>query len=152
MKGWYRVNFADALRVSDQLLREAMPDLVHVVGEKARDYAPKGWARRGRDKSLAANIEERIEQGGMQKLRGAVVATARHAYIVHEGTRAHAIAPRSKKALRIPSAMGAVVRAGARHPGAKGQPFLTNALRDSGPEIRERLKARGPGLLRKVLG
>jgi hypothetical protein len=65
------------------------------------------------------------------------IATASYALYVHEGTKAHDIRPKNRKALRFPadggsSTLGGRVRSGGkvrfakrvRHPGTKANPFM----------------------------
>ena len=64
--------------------------------------------------------------------------SAPHGPFVHEGTRAHTIFPKNKKALRwAPQGGGAFHFAKVvHHPGTKGDPFLFNALKNKKDDIR----------------
>lgn len=64
--------------------------------------------------------------------------SAPHGPFVHQGTRAHTIFPKNKKALRwAPQGGGAFHFAKVvHHPGTKSDPFLYNALRNKQDDIR----------------
>jgi hypothetical protein len=121
-----------------------MPKATALVKDRALKLAPLGPTG-----NLRAGIEERIEQGG---LRGAVASTARHSYIVHEGTKPHPVTLQHKRALKIPAGGGVVLRAHAQHPGNRGQPFLTDAVSQSERELSALFRSDGESWLRKVLG
>ena len=81
---------------------------------------------------------------------GSAVASASGAYAtvgtnlsyaryVHDGTRPHPLAARNARALFWPGASHPV--RSVNHPGYKGNPFLTDALTASQPEIVTRLAA-----------
>lgn len=67
------------------------------------------------------------------KVVGGVEYRAKYAMFVHEGTRAHPIAPKNKKVLAwIPRGSGkAVFAKHVNHPGTKAQPWLRDALQSS---------------------
>ncbi len=76
--------------------------------------------------TLRRSITSAVENAGQ---RGRVGTNLRYAVAVHEGTKAHVILPRNKKALFWKGARHPVRKV--RHPGTKGQPFLTDALKAS---------------------
>jgi len=55
-------------------------------------------------------------------------ASARHAYMHHEGTRRHVIRPTRAKALRFSQRGVVVFRASVMHPGTKPNPYLSAQL------------------------
>lgn len=55
-----------------------------------------------------------------------------HSLLVHNGSRRHKIVPRSKQYLRFRVGGRVVFARAVSHPGYKGDPFLTRALRDAG--------------------
>lgn len=65
--------------------------------------------------------------------RAQITASAPYARFVHDGTRPHRIVPRTRRALAWPGA-DHPVRA-VNHPGYRGNPFLTDALTNRGPEV-----------------
>jgi hypothetical protein len=62
-----------------------------------------------------------------------------YARMVHDGTRAHEIAPINKRALAWPGGQHPVAHV--HHPGYKGNPFLTGALSDKAGAVTTRLAA-----------
>ncbi len=125
-----------------KLRAEAMQQAVEVVEGKAGELVPK------RTGKLAGSLYGKVERGGEQ---GVVGAKAPHGHLVHEGTKAHSLHPRRREVMRIPSGGQALFRKSAQHPGAKGQPFLTDALEQSRGEI-ERILANRDDLLKEAIG
>lgn len=83
------------------------------------------------------NLGRSIRIGRVTPNEAETIAGASYALFVHEGTRAHDIVPRTKKALRFPAdsgsaTLGGRVRSGGkvrfakrvRHPGTKANPFM----------------------------
>lgn len=131
--------------VSAAAAKAAMPHIVRVVAEEAARRAPVG-----RTKRLKDSIEGKVDQGGR---RGVVAATAPHAHLVHEGTKAHATAlkRRSKaRALAIPVRGRLVFRHSAEHPGSKRQPFLTEAVTHSRGQIERVLRQHGEQIIERA--
>ena len=58
-----------------------------------------------------------------------VIASARHAYAHHEGTRPHLILPRRRKALSFSARGRLVVAKVVRHPGTKPNRYLKDQFR-----------------------
>lgn len=140
MSRGFRVDLPDPSRLSDGVVRAAMPEAAELVKDRAVKLAPvvRGTLREG--------IEARVEKGGLQ---GVVASTAKHSYIVHEGTKAHYIGPDKKRALKLP---GEWLRANVHHPGSAGQPFLEQALEESGDDLERLFRQDGEGMLRKAMG
>lgn len=142
MSKGYTIDLPDPATVAADLVRELMPELTKIVAEDAKVRAPKKSGK------LANSIEDRLEDGGM---KGAVAAKAPHAHLVHEGTHAH-MTTTSKRALVIPTAAGVLLRRSASHPGAKKQPFLTDALEGNAAAIAEAFRTKGESILQKAIG
>lgn len=141
----YRVDLPDPARVSEALVRAAMPEATKIVKDRAMKEAPLGPTG-----NLRAGIEDRVEQHGLQ---GVVASTAPHTHLVHEGVRRHATVlnkkrPDPRRALKLP---GGILRASAQHPGMRGQPFLTDALEQSGPDIERLFRQGGGAMLEKAV-
>ena len=147
----YEIKWPDGEKASRALLAYAMLDMVQVVYEEAEERVPKGRGR-GSSKSLLSKLGTRLEQRGE---RGIIWDKARHAVIVHEGTKAHPIPKagrtRRSKHLAIPTAGGVIFRQSAMHPGTKGRPFLTDALRESRTELSRILSQKGEEYLERSL-
>ena len=88
------------------------------------------------------NLGRSIRIGAVSAKEAETIATAAYALYVHEGTRAHEIRPKNKKALRFPANGGSAtlsgrVRSGGavrfakrvRHPGTKANPFMLRGAR-----------------------
>ncbi len=138
----FSVEFPLPQDVAEEIVKQTMPVLVEVVADKAHELVPR---RSGR---LEAGLEGRVEQGG---LRGAIADHARHAHLVHEGTRAHSIYVRKARSLRFYSGAGYLFRREVLHPGARGQPFLTEAVRQSRDKIEQALAGEGESILAKAV-
>jgi hypothetical protein len=101
----------------DRLLRRK----AERVAELARVYAaPHG--------SIASGIS--VEQDGPRRYK--VLSSNEHTLLVHNGSRAHRILPRRAGGVLRFNVGGRVVFARAvNHPGYRGDPFLTRALRNA---------------------
>jgi len=143
-RGEARIVFPPLGKAADELVRALMPHMVKLVGAKADELVPVGRTRK-----LKQSKKETVQQVGLQ---GVVKYTARHAHLVHEGTRPHTIKPRKDSGkLRMIAGGHLVFRAEFEHPGAKGQPWLTDALEQSKPAIMAMLESKGQGILDEVL-
>lgn len=94
-----------------------------------------------RAKVLAPVDTGRLRSSGRMDIRvtsvgptGSVTFPVSYAQFVHEGTRAHVIRARRKKALRFTGRGGVVVfRRQVNHPGTRARPFLEQALAEIAP-------------------
>ena len=73
-----------------------------------------------------------------------------YARMVHDGTRPHQIVARNKRALAWPG--GAHPVRAVNHPGYRGNPFLTDALKDKTPAVQQRLLAALNAILAQQAG
>lgn len=137
----YRVDLPAPSDVSAELMRKIIPKATKLVKDRALKEVPIGPTG-----NLKKGIQDRVENHGLQ---GVVASTAPHTFIIHEGSKRHRIVPVKKRALKLP---GGYIRAAAEHPGTKGQPYLTKALAESGPEVERMFRQEGEGFLKKVLG
>ncbi len=140
----YEIKFPEAKKVAQGLLKSLLPDMVELVAIRARADAPR------QSGGLADSIEGRVEEEGP---RGVIAATARHAFIVHQGTKAHGpVLTKDSKALTIYSGASGrpVLRKSMQHPGTKGQPFLLDALEESKGAILQGL-AGNEGALKEAI-
>lgn len=147
----FAVDWPEGEGASKELLRLAMVDMVQVVYAEAEERVPKGRGRSS-PKSLLSKLGTRLEKGGEV---GVIWDKAKHAYIVHEGTKAHRIPhatkPRRKKHLVIMRGGSPLFRQSASHPGTKGQPFLRDALKESRQELNRLLARKGEEYLKGSL-
>lgn len=137
VKPGYHIDLPDPRQLSDDLVREVMPRATELVKDRAVKEAPRGPTG-----NLRAGIEERIEKRGLQ---GVVASTAPHTFLVHEGVKPHTTRVKKKRALKLPSGR---LRASAPHPGTKGQPFLTDALEQSRPDLERMFRQDGERMLK----
>lgn len=106
------------------------------TAERVRDKAAQ-LAPVGKSGKLATSITSEIRNEGGPV--GYVGANTKYAIYVHEGTKPHTIRATNKKALAFnwanapsglrPSKSGKYVFKSVFHPGTKGKPFLTDALK-----------------------
>lgn len=111
-----------------------------VVALKARELVPV------RTKRLKKSIGYSVSRGGLQ---GKVRSKSPYSWLVHNGTRPHIIpAPKNpdvrKKA--FPLFAGGHAE---RHPGARKQPFLTDAAEQVLPEVEARMAEVAKEVIRK---
>lgn len=142
-----RIEWEDPERISASVVRAVMTAAVDVVAQEARRRVPRKTG------GLAEHIVTRVERT-RDSYAGSVRAQARHAYLVHEGSAPHRIEPRARRrkggaaarALAIPTGAGVVLRRSAEHPGAQGQPYLTDALEASRAQIAAMIATAGATL------
>jgi hypothetical protein len=131
-----------------------MADLKGLPQLLSRFNAIKPNERLMRDLALSAVREQKIEVprrtgnlgrsiriGRVTPNEAQTIASASYALYVHEGTKAHDIRPKNRKALAFPAAgsstLGGRVRSGGRvrfakrvrHPGTKANPFMLRGAR-----------------------
>ena len=110
--------------------RAALPEVVKItrtVLNRAKVLAP---VRTGRLRS-SGRMDVTITTVGPT---GKVTFPVSYARFVHEGTRAHIIRAKKKKALKFKGAGGGFIyRKQVRHPGTKARPFVEDALREIAP-------------------
>lgn len=95
--------------------------------------------------TLRRSITSRVERTGE---RGAVGTNLVYGRAVHEGTKPHIIRPKGKKALFWKGARHPV--ASVRHPGTRGNPFLTRGLATSRDTIDDLLAEAGAELFTEI--
>lgn len=136
-------------RALDRLLTSPDGPVVRrtmVVGDMVKD--------RARAKAGVSNPAQRVTRGGGgQHLRDAIVkrlhptgqgvevqvaAEVPHARYHHDGTPPHVIEPRRAKALRFTVGGAVVFAVKVNHPGTRPNPFLTDAAREVGLQVRRR--------------
>lgn len=124
--------------IPDATVQAAMRPMLKAVAARARELAPDSG--RSHKKKLNKGIRTRVRKKGLE---GVVASTAPHSYLVHQGTKAHTIEAKPGRVMVFKS-HGRLVRSrSVHHPGAKGQPFLTDALDQSQAEMRRILDEAG---------
>lgn len=140
----HSVSLVDPNLIADEVRLPTMRRVVKLVAKHAKRTAPRGTRklelvktgkRAGKKRRhLYQTIKNRVLRKGQT---GAVYATSPHAHLVHGGTRPHEIRTKHSKAIVIG---GHVIGGKVRHPGAKAQPFLTEAAEASRAEVASVLK------------
>lgn len=112
--------------------RATLPEVTKItrrVLNRAKVLAP---VRTGRLRS-SGRMDITVTSIGPQ---GKVTFPVSYARFVHEGTRAHIIRARKKKALKFKTAGGTVIfRKQVRHPGTSARPFVEQALQEIAPPL-----------------
>lgn len=120
-------------------LRQAMQRIVLTGEGYAKEEVP---VKRG---TLRRSITSRVEAGGR---RGVIGTNLSYAQAVHDGSRAHVIRPRTKKALFWQGAKHPVRVV--HHPGTRANPFFARALSRLRPMAEQELAAAGARLYARV--
>ena len=110
--------------MAPKVRRRVMRPAARVVALKVRAIAPDS-GRRHKSK-LNKTIRYQTRRAGLE---GVVAAKAPHAHLVHNGTRPHDIP--------IPRENPHTI---AHHPGARAQPFLLDAARQTRGEVEQVLR------------
>ena len=122
-------------------LQEAMEISVRDIQERARDnhrfITRNGDAERSIDKQVS---------GSGDSVVGVVGTTRLITIYLHQGTPAHIIEPRTKKALRWAAGGDFVFAKRVQHPGIKKDPFIFNAADAEAGSIKSRFDAIIDGL------
>lgn len=135
-------------RIVEPVRKWAMRESVKLVAKDARKLAPVG--RGTGKKKLRRTIRYSVRKRGLE---GPVRATAPHAHLVHDGTKAHWIRSREGRVMVFGVAGRIVLTRAVRHPGAKAQPFLERALERNTSEIGRILAAAArEGIDKEALG
>lgn len=77
---------------------------------------------------------------GKQGTRAIIEAKAEHGSFIEEGTKAHIIRPKNKKALRFKGGSKYVFAKEVKHPGTKAKPFMQPAFDKNIPNFIKRLE------------
>jgi hypothetical protein len=122
--------FADGLTRFEAELESLMPQVLETalqaIAATARELAPVGETEHLRESIQPLPITGSWSAGN---LAGEVEAGAPYALAVEEGSAAHEIRARFRRALRFPAAEGFAFARSVQHPGAPPHPFLEPALR-----------------------
>jgi len=119
-----RLEIPELEEMTPKIRRRVMRPAARVVALKVREIAPDS-GRRHKSK-LNKTIRYQVRRGGLE---GVVAAKAPHAHLVHNGTRPHDIP--------IPRENPHTI---AHHPGARAQPFLLDAARQTRGEVEQVLR------------
>lgn len=107
-------------------LTDKMPRLaILFLSRIAFDEGQRGAARHSKTGALVQSLFNREIQNGREV--GQDLQRAPHALFVHFATKAHAIVPKNKKALRWSGGGRFMFAKRVWHPGYRGDPYLHNA-------------------------
>lgn len=125
-----------ASRFQPSALRQELTTAMQRIVLQGEAYAKReAPVKRG---TLRRSITSRVESGGR---RGVIGTNLSYARPVHDGSRAHVIRPRTKRALFWKGAKHPVRMV--RHPGTTANPFFARALTRLAPFATSTLAAAG---------
>lgn len=137
----------DNAQILTKYLRQAMRSSTEEIAEYARTHHDFT--------SRTARLERSVVSGESQDgLFGWVEldrTEAPYGPYVHQGTAAHIIEPRVKRALRWVDGSDFVFAKRVRHPGYKGDPFLFNALDAKTEFVQNMFSSRVEAAIEEIL-
>ncbi|MBM3187096.1 MAG: HK97 gp10 family phage protein [Chloroflexi bacterium] len=131
-----KLEMPDIEALAPKMRRKCMYEAVKVVALVARTLAPQS-GRKGKGR-LSKSISYKTLDAG---LRGSVYSKAPHAHLVHDGTAPHPTFSPGGKMLQFKGRSGDLIRGKQfEHPGARAQPFFTQARDDTRDEVEQIMK------------
>ena len=140
------------------LHKNEMPDIL-AMEPKMRS---KVLRRAARVLKLAIQARVPVRSGLLRKAirytvsRGALQAKVRatkapHAHLVHDGTKAHTIHAKTKESARAGwQIYHGSIHTAVKHPGSRGNPFMTDAAEESSAEVERVMKQTAKEVLAEV--
>lgn len=101
---------------------------VKAATEEVAEHARANHRYTSRSGNLERSVDTRFNRGGLEGIAFLNKNVAQYGPFVHEGTKPHAITPKSKKALRWVSGSRFIFAKKVNHPGTQEDPFLYEAL------------------------
>jgi hypothetical protein len=145
-----QLDIPDLEKIPVEIRKHGMREAVKAVARRVREIVPDSGKQKAKPRAkLKTSIRWSVRKQGKEAI---VRANARHAHLVHDGTRPHVIRAKNRasagragglfrrKAMVIPIGGRLVFARSVRHPGAKAQPFLDRAREDSVAEIERILQ------------
>lgn len=127
-----KLEMPDILSLAPEIRKKALAQGAKVIAVEARKTAPdSGHSHKNK---LNKSITYRARNNGLEM---AVVVKAPHAHLVHDGTRAHPIKPKTLESARAGYRFYGGSMNAIRHPGARSQPFLTEAGESKRGEVEQ---------------
>lgn len=111
---------------------------ISLTGVQERARREHRWV--SRTGQAEREIKTRSEMAGAE-FSGAVYTALPHGVFLHTGTKAHAIVPRKKQALRFVANGKFVFARRVRHPGIRANPYIYDAFDAETPAIISRFEA-----------
>lgn len=118
-----------------EALKKGIKNAMERSISKVHNYAATHHRFTTRTGALDRSIQSEVTNGGLHGSVWLDTRIAKYGPFVHQGTRAHIIRPRNKKALRWPGKGGFVFSKVSNHPGIKKDPFLYDALDATSKEV-----------------
>jgi hypothetical protein len=124
--------------------KQLLANLAATVRDKAQQLAPEVTGELRRSVKILSLSETEAAVG--HDIAPNIVVSSRgeriiYPIFVHEGTAAHIIEPKNKKALSWSGGANVYVRKKVLHPGTKAQPYFNEALKS--PEVDKVISAYG---------
>lgn len=121
---------------------EKVRQMVRVQMKMAARDIKEHAATHHRYKTRSGNMERSGVETAVEDSRAEIFLSPAVPYgvFLHEGTKAHNIVPRSKKALRWVNGNEFIFAKKVRHPGIKADPFLYSAAEKELPKIEKRFQ------------
>jgi HK97 gp10 family phage protein len=140
-----KLEMPDILSLAPEIRKKVLREGAKVIAVEARRTAPDS----GRNHKLKLNksIGYRARRNGLEM---AVVVKAPHAHLVHDGTRAHPIAPKTLESARRGYRFYHGSMNPLQHPGARSQPFLTDAGESKRPEVEQVMREKAVEVLAAI--
>jgi HK97 gp10 family phage protein len=129
-----KMEMPDILKLAPETRKKVLRQGARIIALEARRTAPDSGKKH--ENKLNKTIGYRARRNGLEM---AVVVMAPHAHLVHDGTRAHAIAPKTLESARRGFRFYHGSMNPLQHPGARSQPFLTDAGETKRAEVEEAL-------------
>lgn len=132
-----------AFKQVDAKLEQHLPVALALGAQMVADEARRKHDYKDRTSELTNSIMAGDVEGSYQggDLTVTVSAGAAHGIYVEEGTRAHVIRPKHRKALRWTGGNGFIFAKSVNHPGTDATHFLANALDAKLDDVASELEA-----------
>jgi HK97 gp10 family phage protein len=140
-----KLEMPDILSLAPEIRKKVLAKGAQVIAVEARKTAPdSGHTHKNK---LNKSITFRARNNGLEM---AVVVKAPHAHLVHDGTRAHDIKPKTLESARRGYRFYGGSMNGVSHPGARSQPFLTDAGESQRPEVEKVMREKAVEVLNAI--
>jgi HK97 gp10 family phage protein len=140
-----KLEMPDIVSLAPEIRKKVLAKGAQVIAVEARKTAPdSGYSHKNK---LNKSISYRARNSGLQM---AVLAKAPHAHLVHDGTRAHPIKPKTPESARAGYRFYRGSMAAIQHPGAKAQPWLVDAGENKRPEVEQVMREKAIEVLAAI--
>jgi HK97 gp10 family phage protein len=140
-----KLEMPDLLSLAPEIRKKVLARGAYVIAIEARKTAPdSGYSHKNK---LNKSITFRSRNNGLAM---AVVVKAPHSHLVHDGTRAHPIAPKTLESARRGYRFYGGTMNPVQHPGSRSQPFLTDAGESQRPKVEQVMRERAIEVLELI--